>query len=318
MADESIRFVDLRKDLSFGTKVLGVTRDKLKDVGTCQAIKQAFEDRGLLVFEDVEQSAQMQLAVSGVLGPLKEHPVASVTRADTDLAPGVIDFNTDPNDTVIVELDGKLLSNWLPWHFDHSYNNELNRAGVLRPVVIAPEGGLTGFADGIELYRTLPPELRGRIEGLNVLYHLGVLTVNMRFGKPATLRGVRNSAEGIKVDEEAKKVPRSVHPAVWTRRTGEKVLHVGLLHAVGIEGREDPEGDALLEEVCRHISANPKAYYHRWKLGQMLTWDNWRILHCVTGIDPKYPRRMHRTTVKGDYGLGYFEGGKADAVQEAY
>jgi taurine dioxygenase len=49
----------------------------------------------------------------------------------------------------------------------------------------------------------------------------------------------------------------------------------------------------------------------------MLIWDNWRMLHSVSGCDPKYPRRMQRTTIKGDYGLGYFEnGGKGQAVLE--
>ena len=82
-----------------------------------------------------------------------------------------------------------------------------------------------------------------------------------------------------------------------------------MLHAVGIEGRENAEGDALLEEVFRHIAGHSKAYYHQWELGQMVTWDNWRVLHCVTGCDPTYPRRMHRTTISGDYGLGAFENG---------
>lgn len=309
MAAERVRLVDLREDLPFGAKVLGATRENLKDESTRALIKQAFEDRGLLVFEEVEESPLMQLAISDVLGPLKDHPVASVARTDQNLAPGVIDLNSNMDDQVIVELDGKPLANWLPWHFDHAYNNELNRAGVLRPILIVPEGGLTGFADGIDLYARLSPDLRKRIEGLNVIYHLGTMTMNMRVGKPATLRGLRNSAEGVRVEEEARKVPRAIHPAVWTRNSGETILHVGMLHAVGIEGHEDPEGNALLEEIYRAIADNPNAYYHQWKLGQMLTWDNWRVLHCVTGSDPKYPRRMHRTTIRGDYGLGHFEGG---------
>ena len=68
-----------------------------------------------------------------------------------------------------------------------------------------------------------------------------------------------------------------------------------------------PEGDALLQQGCKEVMESPTAYYHQWKPTQMLTWDNWRMLHSVTGTDPKYPRRMHRTTIKGDYGLGYFE-----------
>ena len=58
-------------------------------------------------------------------------------------------------------------------------------------------------------------------------------------------------------------------------------------------------------------------YLHQWKRTEMLIWDNWRMLHSVTGCDPKYSRRMQRTTIKGDYGLGYFENaGKGHAVLE--
>jgi taurine dioxygenase len=39
----------------------------------------------------------------------------------------------------------------------------------------------------------------------------------------------------------------------------------------------------------------------------MVIWDNWRVLHAVSGMDPSHGRCMHRTTIKGDYGLGAFE-----------
>ena len=103
-----------------------------------------------------------------------------------------------------------------------------------------------------------------------------------------------------------------MHPAVWTRKTGEKVLHIGPWMAVGIEHHEDAEGDALFERGLpgdqRQAKAN--AYWHDWKPTDMVIWDNWRMLHAVEGCDPKYERQMQRTTIKGDYGLGYFEDGK--------
>lgn len=86
------------------------------------------------------------------------------------------------------------------------------------------------------------------------------------------------------------------------------MLHVSLLHSDGIETREDAEGNELLEEICQAINANAAAYFHKWEPGTMLVGGNWRVLHCVTGTDPQYPRRLFRTTIQGDYGLGYFEG----------
>jgi taurine dioxygenase len=82
--------------------------------------------------------------------------------------------------------------------------------------------------------------------------------------------------------------------------------------ALGIQGREDDDGDALLEEVVAEMVARTHPYFHNWRPDEMITWDNWRMLHRVTGADPTHERRMHRTTIVGDYALGAFEdGGRA-------
>lgn len=312
-----IKIRDLRSDLSFGSRVTGVTYEALADQSVRDELNRVFEERGLIVFEDMEPSGKMHVTLSNVFGPLKDHPVPSVDRVDPDTMPGVIDMRHDPETAGIVEINGKQLSQWLPWHFDHCYNNELNRAGVLRAVTIPPEGGLTGFADGIQVYNELPSELREKIEDKKVIYTLDLLFQNMRFGKPATFREIKVAQSAYDASAYAAKLPRAVHPAVWTRSTGEKVLHVSPWMAVGIEGHENPQGDALLEEVCQHIARMAVPYFHQWKPTDMLIWDNWRMLHCVSGTDPNYPRRMQRTTIKGDYGLGYFENaGKGDAILE--
>jgi taurine dioxygenase len=145
----------LRDDLAFGVRIEGVTRDMLDDESVRAEINRVFEEAGLIVFSDVEPSAQMHVALSNVFGPLKDHPSKAVARVDQDSMPGVIDMTTEPNEPGALRVGGKTLLSWLPWHFDHAYNDELNRAGVLRAIDIPPEGGLTGFLDGIELYRLL-------------------------------------------------------------------------------------------------------------------------------------------------------------------
>jgi len=298
---------NLRDDLPWGARIFGATRENLQDAAVRRQITEVFEDRGLIVFEDVEASGHMHLAISDVFGPLKDHPVAAVPRADQDTMPGVIDMRVAPEEGVIVEIDGKRQAAWLPWHFDHCYNNELNRAGVLRAIEIAPNGGLTGFADGIQLYNDFSPELRAKIEGLSILYTVNTSYDEMRFGKPKNFRNIRTYPGLDEIIALSKTMPRAIHPAVWTRKSGEKVLHVSPWMSVGVEGHEDPEGEALLQAVCQEFEAKVKPYHHHWKPSQMLIWDNWRLMHSVTGVDPDATRRMQRTTIKGDYGLGRFE-----------
>ncbi len=300
----SIKIRSLQDDLSWGARISGVTTDLLEDESARKEINQVFEERGMIVFEGVEPSSQMQVELSNVFGPLKEHPVPIVTRVDSDALPGVIVIATNPTMS-IVEIEGKPLITWQPWHFDHCYNNELNRAGVLRAVKIAAEGGLTSFADGIQIYNDMSPEIRQRIEGKQIIYTLDLLYAHQRFGLPKTFRELR--APNSDILEIAKRFPRALHPAVWTRKSGEKVAHISPYMAVGIEGLETPEGEELFHAVWDEVLRTIRPYYHQWKPTDMVIWDNWRMLHGACGCDPKYDRVMHRTTIRGDYGLGRFE-----------
>ena len=314
MPDINVR--PLRDDLAFGSIVEGVTFETLADEAVRAELNARFEARGLIVFKGVEPTSKMQVAISKIFGPLKDHPTKSVTRAATDLAEGVIDMHyvpsNDPNNVDgLVEIDGKRLARFSPWHFDHCYNNELNRAGVLRAPINAPVGGRTGFADGIELYKKFPAAMRSKLETMNIIYTLDTRLSKMRFG--VNFKPLGELPQTRELLKEVAKFPRAMHPAVWMRSTGEKVLHIGPWMAVGIEHHENPDGDAFFDEVCHTINrlaTGSSAYWHDWNETDMLIWDNWRMLHAVEGCDAQYERRTLRTTIKGDYGLGYFEDGK--------
>ncbi len=235
----------IRDDLSFGARVGGITLDRLRDSEVRGRLNQAFEERGLLIFEGVDPTPEMQVAISTVFGPLKDHPSSATPRVGGDDMLGVIEIRHEPNDGGVVRVDGQLLSQWLPWHFDHCYNDELNRAGVLRAVEIPPDGGMTGFVDGIALYAAVSPEVRDRIEGEMVIYAMDVILDNLRFGRPEGFVEVQASPQAANVMTEYEHRPRAIHPAVWTRRSGEKVLHVSPWMAKGIEGRDDSAADVV-------------------------------------------------------------------------
>ncbi len=312
MAGLKIR--ELGSDYSWGSRVSGVDWNNVHDEETRAELKALFEARGFIVFEDIEPSPKMQVELSKIFAPLKDHPTQSTRRADDDPDMiGVIDMHSKPrldpeNIRGLLKVNGKIVANYLTWHFDHTYNDELNYAAVLRSIIAAPEMGRTGFADGIELYKAMDPDIIRRIEGLKTIYTLDVRRTQMRFGR--TYETFGDTPEMAGNVAEAATFPRAIHPMVWTHPTGEQVAHFCGFTAVGIEGHEDPEGDALLEEAIQEMYRKVNPYWHEWKPTDMLLWENGRLLHAVEGCDPKWERRMHRTTLKGDYGLGYFEDGK--------
>lgn len=312
----SIKVRNLRNDLSFGSIIEGVDHAALLDEAVRAELNTVFEDRGVIVFQNVEQTPKMHVALSKVFGPLKDHPTKSTARTAQDEAQGVIDMHYVPSEDPskvdgLVEIGGQRLARFSPWHFDHCYNDELNRAGVLRSPMVAPVGGRTGFMDGIELYNQFPRDLRDQIEKHNIIYTLDTRLTKMRFG--VNFKPLGDPPQLKELLKEVAIFPRAMHPAVWTRRTGERVLHVGPWMAVGVEHHEDPEGDALFDRVCHEVNRlgqGTSAYWHDWKTTDMVIWDNWRMLHAVEGCEPKYERWTMRSTIKGDYGLGYFEDGK--------
>jgi taurine dioxygenase len=99
----------------------------------------------------------------------------------------------------------------------------------------------------------------------------------------------------------------AVHPAVWTRKTGEKVLHMTPYGCRGIVGDRSDAAFELLAEIWDEVMRVAKPYFHEWEPNDMVLWDNWRILHHATGCNPEEERVVHRTTIKGDYGLGRWE-----------
>ena len=210
----------------------------------------------MIVFEEVEPSSRMQVALSNIFGPLKDHPVPTVPRVDKDAMPGVIDMRLQAGRLRARRNRRQDADRWLPWHFDHCYNNELNYAGILRAVDIAPEGGMTGFADGIALYkRFFARTPRRRSKGSALIYSLDLLlrpyALRLAEGLPRARRKLRRRLpRRTRQDPAARRPSRRVDPQ--DRREGAACL---ALDGAGIKDHEDPEGDALLEAVCQEVCA---------------------------------------------------------------
>ena len=75
MTDITVR--PIRDDLAFGARIGGVTLDGLGDPDVRAELADAFERHGLLIFEGVDPTPEVQEAISTVFGPLKDHPTAA-------------------------------------------------------------------------------------------------------------------------------------------------------------------------------------------------------------------------------------------------
>ena len=295
----------LGEEYPFGARVSGVTMANIGDEDIRQDLRDCFEDRGVIVFENVEQSEDMQFAISEVFGPSQDYAIKDSSFEDRKNK-GLITFAAEEGAATIVEFGGRVIAGHVPWHFDACYAEKLNRAGVLRIVHNAPEEGMTGFCDGVQIYKALPPEWQAKAETIDVIYWQYNMYHEQRFGMPPDFRLVQQAEASKQLFAASLDIPRTVHPAVWRRANGDKVLHVSPWQADGIAGMEGPEGDALLEELIQEMFKVMRPYWHDWGENQMVIWDNCRFVHSASGYEPQYARKALRTTIQGDYGLGCY------------
>jgi taurine dioxygenase len=289
---------------AFGALVTGLRNATLDDGGVQERLRALWIDRGMIVFRGVDGGEEAHIRLSRIFGELMFHPMF---RDRPGHHPELIDLNHTGTEFVY-EVDGKELGAWLPWHSDLIYTDEINRGGILRALELpAHGGGETGFIDRIHAYAALPDHLKAQIETLEVLYRPDFDATNQRFGRKDRVRLM--SGDGVIRSMNAENRPRTVHPLVYTQaETGRKVLNISPWFAVGIFGMENDEGDAILKAVIEHAIKPELAYVHDWQLGDMVLWDNWRMMHSAAGIAPSDRRRMQRTTIAGDYALGRTEG----------
>ena len=60
------------------------------------------------------------------------------------------------------------------------------------------------------------------------------------------------------------------------------------------------EPRVLLRDLTEHATQPAFVYVHRWRVGDVVMWDNRQTMHRVRRYDERYRRDMRRTTVAGD------------------
>ena len=86
-----------------------------------------------------------------------------------------------------------------------------------------------------------------------------------------------------------------IHPI-----TGRRSIYVNEGQTARILSLPEDEARELLEELCTHCTRPEFVYRHRWRIGDLLMWDNIPTQHLAI-CDYTLPQRryMHRTTLRG-------------------
>ena len=177
----------------------------------------------------------------------------------------------------------------LLFHSDLAFCPEPLVANSLYAMVVPSDGAPTRFADAERAAATLPSALRRRVEGRSALqlHDLRSQRSDRRFRQ-----------SWVPADQ-----PRASHPVLWAHpRTGREVLYVTELQTDSIVGLDPAAGDDLLGSLFAHLYQPDHLVEHRWRVGDLVIWDNLSLQHGRPAM-PTAAARTHRRVVIGRRGV---------------
>jgi alpha-ketoglutarate-dependent 2,4-dichlorophenoxyacetate dioxygenase len=170
------------------------------------------------------------------------------------------------------------------WHTDSSYMTMRSAYSLLLCHEAPPLGGETWFADTRTAYEDLSPSMKDRIANLEAIH--SIWWSRRLGGLPLT-------------EEEIDARPHARHPLVHVHKgSGRKALYIGA-HARDIVGLQREEGRALIRELIEFATQPKYVFSVRYKVGDMVIWDDLCTMHRGGDFDEVNHRRdMRRTTIR--------------------
>jgi len=272
---------------SFAAEIGDVDLSRQIDPADILAIKDAFTKYAVLIFPDQHLSQDQHLDFAKHFGPLET--TIGVYRKDAPLRvrKEFADVSNLNHDNEVWGKESRVrmfqMGNRI-WHTDSSFKRLPALASMLYARSIPPVGGHTEFADERAAYDALPEETKRRLDSLVAEHSI--------FNSRARL-GFTNFN-----DEERRELPPVPQVVVRTiPESGRKSLYLAS-HAGRIFGMPETEGRALIDELIPHATQRQFVYTHRWRLHDLVMWDNRCTMHRGTEFDDlRWKRDVQRATV---------------------
>ncbi len=252
-----------------------------------RAIKDAFTQYAVLIFPDQHLSQDQHLDFARHFGPLETTIAVYRKDAPLRLRKEFADVSNLNHDNEVWDKESRLrlfqLGNRL-WHTDSSFKRLPARASLLYARSIPPVGGHTEFADERAAYDALPEEMKRRLDRLVAEHSI--------FNSRARL-GFTNFS-----DDERRGMPPVPQMVVRTLpESGRKSLYLAS-HAGRIFGMPEHEGRALIDQLVAHATQRQFVYTHRWRVNDLVMWDDRCTMHRGTEFDDlRWKRDVQRATV---------------------
>lgn len=281
-----------RLSQAIGAEVIGIDLSKPMNESEIARLRQALNENGVLCFRDQHLTEAQQIEFSRSWGPLEDFPEENKTVAASTVYNVA---NVSAEGVHLPETDHRVIFQRVNalWHTDSSYRYVPAYASLLYGIEVMPDdavGGRTGFSNMVAAYEALTPEMKDRIEPLQMVH-------SYEHGR----RLYPQLPPLTKFEKDT--VPPVSHPLVRVHLDADNRRSLFVTANAGneISGLTLEEGQALHRELIEHISRPEFCYFHKWNKGDLVVWDNRTTLHKAEAYDmAKYRRVFRRTTVAGN------------------
>jgi len=268
-------------DGTFAAEALDIDIARPLDAETLAWIERAFASHPVLVFPEQDLGPGELAAFGRCFGKPKRHALVDYRHAEYPDVSWLTNVDKDGN------IDWFGVKRATDWHTDSPYEDEPPRLAILHAKEVPSAKGGTMFADMRAAYDALSADMQHRLAGMVGLHG--------RHDGPAGLR----LYEGDPDQQVERAYTEKARPAVVTHPvSGRRILFVNPLHTHGFQGMARDEAFALIEELAQHSTREQFVYYHQWRVGDVLMWDELATMHRGAGdYRPDERRIMLRTIV---------------------
>lgn len=273
-----------------GAEVRGLDLSEPLSARTFARVLDALVTHGVLVFRAQNLSEAQQIAFTARFGEPDRYSLNAYCLPDH---PEILLVSN-------VQVNGQnigLADAGTTWHTDSSYLAVPPFATLLYAREIPTRDGValgdTLFASAAAAYEALPATMQARIAGLGAVHSYE--------GKHRARAELGRSDRKAPSAEEQKRLAPVTHPVVRRHPvSGRKALYVAVGECTAIPGLAYSAAEALIEKLAAHIVRPEFQYRHRWRVGDLVIWDNCQVQHLAIK-DYALPQRrlLHRTQVKG-------------------